>query len=150
MNEVAQKKWIQTLHVAKSALHLDDDSYRAILRDAAAVESSTDLKTWQQYDAVLAAFKKLGFTPSASPLKRQQNQAERNPDWISAKQEYYIKGLWFLASRKRDEKSLRHMCKRITGSDDISFCRKCDATKLILALRKIAADAGYDPDNKPA
>jgi hypothetical protein len=141
----AQSKWIKLIHVAKTKCGLDDDAYRALL-SSAGISSAKEITTWEQYHTVMEGFKKLGF--SARPLKQQQEQSGRNPDWISAKQEYYIKGLWDLASRKRDEKSLRAICKRITGGDDISFCHKADATKLILALRKITEDAGYNPDTK--
>ena len=146
--ETVQNRWKRIIHVAKTKTGLDDESYRAILKDVAGVESSTEIKTWQQYQAVMAAFKKLGFTAKSAPMKNDQN--ERNPDWISFKQEKYIRGLWYLASRKKDEASLRHICKRITGGDDITFCKRADATKLILALRQIAEDEGFNPDKPSA
>lgn len=140
-----QKKWIQMIHVAKTHTHTGDDEYRAILLATAGVGSAKDITTHAQYMAVMRVFRALGFTGERKKPVASEN---RNPDWITARQEYYIRGLWKLASRAKDEKSLRAMCRRITGGDDISFCRKKNASDLIQALRKIAQDAGFNPDRK--
>ena len=108
---------------------------------------------WKQYNAALTAFKNLGFqvkskTSRGSGLKETDTAAKRNPEWITARQEYYIRGLWDLASRKKDEASLRGMIKRIGGVDDIRFIKRVDAQKVILALRDITKKAGYDPDSE--
>ena len=57
----AQKQWVRMIHVAKSKLNLDDNQYRALLTGACGLESSKDIKTWKQYESVMAAFAKLGF-----------------------------------------------------------------------------------------
>jgi hypothetical protein len=148
----AQKKWAQILHVAKRECSLDDTAYRAVLSGAAGVESASDITTWKQYENALAAFKRLGFrvkskTSKKSNLKTPNDEGgKRNPAWITARQEYYIRGLWDLASRKKDADSLRAMIKRIGGVEDIRFLRKRDAQKVILALRDITGKAGYNPD----
>jgi hypothetical protein len=150
----AQKNWIKTIHVAKRECGLDDEAYRLLLMSAAGVESARDIANWEQYKLVLNTFKTLGFRPhhgNKSALKEinaPQEQHERNPDFITARQEYYIRGLWDLASRKKDDASLRAMIKRIGGVDDIRFLLKANATKVILALREIAYSRGYDPDRK--
>jgi phage gp16-like protein len=149
---VAQKKWIKVLHIAKKQCGLDDDAYRAVLGGAAGVESSRDITTWRQYNDVMAAFKNLGFHIGGrgeKGLKKPNDDygGKRNPLWISERQEYYIRGLWDLASRKKDAASLRAMIKRIAGVDDIRFCLRTDAQKVILALRAITDKAGYDPDH---
>jgi hypothetical protein len=147
----AQRKWIQVLHVAKRECGLDDEAYRAALAGAAGVESAGCIKTWEQYNAALNAFKALGFrvqskTSRVTGLKETDAKAPRNPDWITARQEYYIRGLWDLASRKKDLESLRKMIYGICGVSHISFLKKTDAQKVILALRDITEKAGYDPD----
>ena len=147
----AQRKWIQILHIAKSELSLDDAAYRAVLYGAAGVDSARDIKTWQQYNAVLKAFAKLGFKVKAGKsaqtgLKKTAPQTGRSGDWISARQEYYIRGLWDLASRAKDEASLQAMLQRIAGVKYIQWISKDNATKVILALRDIAKKAGYNPD----
>ena len=147
----AQKKWIRILHVAKRECGLDDEAYRAVLAGACGVESAGGIKTWEQYNACLSAFKTLGFriksgTSRVSGLKETDTETKRNPAWITARQEYYIRGLWDLASRKKSLESLRKMIYRIGGVNDIRFLKKKDAQKVILALRDIAGKAGFNPD----
>jgi hypothetical protein len=62
---------------------------------------------------------------------------------ISRRQEYYVKGLWALASRAGDEQSLRRMVRRIGKVDDISFLTRRSASALILALLKRALCASF-------
>ena len=138
-----QKKWIKMIHTAKTKLGMDEEAYRAVLAGSAGVGSSTEIVRWDQYAAIMSAFKALGFARATINIEGKA----RSPGMITARQEYYIRGLWALASRNKDETSLRAICRRITGRDDIRFCRRRDATKLILALRQIAGDAGYDPDS---
>lgn len=138
------QQWIKLIHTAKNKTGQTDEEYRCLLGGAAGVQSAKDIRTWQQYRAVMAAYRTLGFSVrkkiSVAPQK------ERNPYWITERQEYYIRGLWQLASRVKDEVSLRRMLKRIAGVDDLRFTPKNQATKLILALRDITAKAGYNPD----
>jgi hypothetical protein len=150
MTTIAQKKWIQIIHVAKRECNLDDEAYRAVLEGAAGVKQASDIKTWKQYEQILAAFKKLGFhihSKKGEPrLKETDTETKRNPAWITARQEYYIRGLWDLASRKKDLASLHKMIYRIGGVNDIRFLKRTDAQKVILALRDISEKAGYNPD----
>lgn len=150
----AQKKWIRILHVAKSECGLDDAAYRALLAGACGVESAGAITTWKQYTAALEAFKNLGFrvkskTGRAGGLKETDTETKRDPAWITVRQEYYIRGLWDLASRAKDEASLRRMVKRIGGVDNIQWLTRENARKVILALRDIAWKAGYNPDRPP-
>lgn len=138
-----KKHWIRIIHIAKAKTGLDDDSYRALLWGAAGVDSATQIRTSQQYNAVMSGFANLGFRVQK---RKVESQSTRPANMITARQEYYIRGLWELASRSKDERSLRGICKRITGVDDLSFCPKSKASALILALRDIAKKAGYDPD----
>ena len=147
----AQRKWIQILHVAKRECALNDEAYRTLLYGAAGVQSARDIKTWQQYNYVLKAFANLVFKVKAGKsaqtgLKKTAPQTGRSGDWISARQEYYIRGLWDLASRAKDEASLQAMLQRIAGVKYIQWISKDNATKVILALRDIAKKAGYNPD----
>lgn len=143
MATMVQKKWIKQIHIAKTFLKLDDVAYRGVLSGAACVDSSTEIQTWEQFNSIMAAFNQLGFPP-----KKPLLDIDRDKDRISYAQEKYIKGLWNLASRKKDDKSLRQIIFRITGIDDISFLKKKDATKVIIALRKIASAEGFNPDQK--
>lgn len=139
------KHWVKIIHIAKAKTGLDDEAYRALLWGAAGVDSASQIRTSQQYNAVMAGFANLGFTVKKRTV---ESQSTRPANMITARQEYYIRGLWELASRGKDERSLRGICKRITGVDDLSFCPKSKASALILALRDIAKKAGYDPDSR--
>lgn len=140
-----KKHWIKMIHIAKAKTNLDDEAYNALLAGAAGVDSATQIRTSQQYNAVMAGFANLGFKIQK---RKVESQSSRPANMITARQEYYIRGLWELASRSKDERSLRGICKRITGVDDLSFCPKSKASALILALRDIAKKAGYDPDTR--
>ena len=136
------------IHVAKKQLGLDDVAYRAIL-SGAGLESSKDIKTDAQFNTIMYAFQQLGFK-STSWAGRRINTVPGAPGMISKRQEYYIKGLWSLASRVKDEASLQKIIKRIGKVDDISFLPKRAASAVILALRDICWKAGYNPDTKEA
>jgi hypothetical protein len=143
-----QKSCLAIIHVAKKQLGLDDDAYRAILCGAG-VTSAKDIKTDLQFNTVMAAFTRLGFLPSGHRVNKYQSTVPGNkPNMITRRQEFYIKGLWELASRAKDEKSLRRMVKRIGKVDDISFLSRRAASALILALRDICWKAGFNPDAK--
>jgi hypothetical protein len=154
MATLAQKKWMRVLHIARKQCGLDDEAYRALLLGAAGVESSSGITTWKQYNDCLTAFKKLGFkiqsgTSGKSGLKETEPQEGRPERMISSRQEYYIRGLWDLASRAKNEASLRGMIKRIGGVDNIQWLTRENAGKVILALRDITRKAGYNPDHPP-
>lgn len=51
----------RAIHVARRQLELDDATYRATLKRAAGVTSSSDLNTLAKADAVLDALSRLGF-----------------------------------------------------------------------------------------
>lgn len=62
------------IHIAKSQLGLDDETYRALLARVAGVRSAKDLNQ-RQMRAVLAEFQRLGWTPR--PSKRQGRATPR-------------------------------------------------------------------------
>ena len=135
------------IHVAKKQLGLDEEAYRAIL-SGAGVASAADIATDAQFNNVMAAFAALGFKPRGAGARYKSAAAGTNPALISKRQEYYIRGLWDLASRAKDEKSLRRIIRRIGKTDDIRFLPRRAAQAVILALRDICRKAGYNPDGK--
>jgi hypothetical protein len=139
------QKRLAVIHLAKKRLGLDDEAYRAILSGAGA-GSAKGIETETQFNLVMGAFMRLGFLPSGRAGQKTVSGA--NPGMISRRQEYYIKGLWELASRAKDEKSLRRMVKRVGKVDDVSFLTRRDASAVILALRDVCRKAGFNPDTK--
>lgn len=142
-NSTAKKKWITTIHVAKSKTGLNEEAYRALL-SSVGINSTTELESWDQYKAIMAGFKKLGFSPKSSKSKPIQPQETRNPEWLSEKQESYIRGLWKLVSKKKDEHSLNAFCERICGTGHISWLKRKDASAVIVALRAMAESEGIN------
>jgi len=144
-----RKAKLSMIHIAKKETGIDDEAYRALLQGAAGVYSAAKIEFENQFQDVMKAFENLGFkSKRESELKKMNPASGRNPLWITAKQERYIRGLWDLASREKSVSSLRAMIRRITGVDDISFLLLKDARKVILALRDITEKAGFDPDEK--
>jgi hypothetical protein len=139
------KKWLAIIHLAKKQLNLDDEAYRAVL-SGAGVSSSKYIETESQFNTVMSAFARLGFLSSGHRVNKHRSTASGSPGMISRRQEYYIKGLWALASRAKDEQSLRRMVRRIGKVDDVSFLPRRAASSLILALRDICWKAGFNPD----
>ncbi len=64
---------IALVHVAKSRLALDEDSYRAILHAEAGVASARDLDE-KGFDRLMRRFEHLGFTSFAHEKRRQANK----------------------------------------------------------------------------
>lgn len=144
MDRDERRRWTAAIHVAKRATGLDDDAYRAVLSGSAGVSSAAEVRTRAQFREVMRAFARLGFTTARRDDRR--GGGERAPGWMTARQEYYIRGLWRLAARNKDGDALRAFVRRITGADDLSFLSRSEARDVILALRKVAEDAGFDPD----
>jgi hypothetical protein len=139
--------WVKTIHMAVNKTGIDDDAYRAIL-SGIGLGSSKDITTAEQFTAVMQAFKALGFRYTPSAGKARPQKVAGNDDFITPRQEYYIRGLHRLACRAKDEKSLAAIIKRIGKVDDISFLKKRDASSVILALRDICWKAGFNPDSR--
>lgn len=140
------------IHLAKKECGLDDSAYRGLLEGAANVSSAAAIDSEAQFDAIMSAFSALGFTRRPAVRKRLRTSVQRDDTekkYASPRQLYYINGLWELASRNRDEASLRAMIKRIGKVDDIRFITRRNASALILALRDICWKAGFDPDEAP-
>jgi hypothetical protein len=146
-----KKARIALIHVAKNQLHLDDNAYSGILAGAG-LASAADMTSDEQFAVIMNAFAVLGFKSYArqNGVKYKAVAAGESREHISKRQEYYIRGLWDMASRAKDEKSLRAMIKRIGKVDDIRFLTRKAASSLILALRDICWKAGFNPDTKEA
>lgn len=133
---------IRLIHVAKQKVGLTEEEYRALLEGISGKTSSTEL-TITELEAVLKAFKRLGF---------QVKKMAATPDEVgraTADQIDYIKGLWELSARVKTEAALNAFIKRITGVPYLRWLDRQAAQKVILAVRDIAAQAGYDPDGIP-
>lgn len=139
-----RSKLIQLIHIAKTQVGLSDEDYRAVLESTAGKSSCSDM-TLFELDEVLKAMKKLGFR-----VKKLETK-EVELGWDTAKEQMdYIKGMWELVARDKSDRALYKFIKRITGAAHPRFMNKKDAQKVIIALRKMMADAGLNPDRKEA
>ena len=69
------KTLIKKVKIAQKQLNMDDDSYRAMLKDVTGKTSSTKLKSWQ-LENVLSRMKLLGFAEKAPSTAGTRPQAD--------------------------------------------------------------------------
>lgn len=127
------------VHIAKENLHLDEESYRQILKGVAGVESSTQLST-EGFEKVMRRFQEMGFKgllphpyhpapkgrliPSDSPQGLETITSSQN-DFIS----------YLLEELKWEEGHYHAFCKRIIKSAEPRTKR--DGQKIIIGLMAI-------------
>lgn len=144
MGKMDRSKLIQLIHIAKSNLGLSDDDYRAVLESTTNKTSCSEMTVFE-LDQVIKAMRKLGF--HVKKLKTKDEEL----GWDTSKEQMdYIKGMWELVARDKSEKALYKFIKRITGAVHPRFMRSIDSQKVIVALRKMMSDAGFNPDRKEA
>jgi hypothetical protein len=143
-----RKEKLALIHLAKKETGLDDTAYRALIAGAAGVDSSRDIATIDQFDAVMLAFKNLGFTrkPGLKRLPVQPLDLGNGLTRATDRQIYYIKGLWELASKNRDERSLKALLLRVGHVSEFRFLDRKGANAMIMALKDICQKAGFDPE----
>lgn len=144
MGKISRSKIIQLIHVARSQIGLSEEDYRAVLESTAGKSSCSEM-TVSELEQVLDAMKKLGFKFK----KLETKEIEIGWD-ASKKQMDYIKGMWELVARDKSDRALYKFISRITGADHPRFMSASDSQKVIIALRKMMADAGLNPDRKEA
>lgn len=130
---------IRLIHVGKTKVGLSDSEYRHLLYSTTGKSSSLAMNL-SELEAVLKAIKGLGFKVKTMPVKPEDVGRS------SFEQINYIKGLWELSARVKTEAALNAFVKKITGVPFLGWLDKKDAQKVILAVREIAANAGYNPD----
>jgi phage gp16-like protein len=129
---------LASLHIAKTHLGLDDDTYRAKLANITGKASAKEM-TEAERQTVLAVFRNEGFTaPAAKPAKVLVGKYAKKLQalWIAA----YNLGL----VRDRRDTALLAFVKRQTGIDHTRFLHYADdAAKAIEALKGwLRRDAG--------
>ena len=145
-----RNKKLAAIHIAKKELKLNEEAYRALL-SGAGIYSASEIKTENQYKTIMQGFKNLGYVLNKKNNTNYNFKKKRSGggvDRITARQEYYIRGLWDLASRVKNEESLNALILRIGKVIDISHLTVFNASKVILALRDICRKAGFNPDSK--
>lgn len=127
------RREIQLIHVARSQIGMNDETYRNLLKDRFGAASSKDLDRYQR-EALLTHFKTLGFkivTKHVKPTIKPELQALL--DKIEA-QLADMKLPWaYLTAHKPGQPS---MLKRLAGADQIAWANADGLRAIITALAK--------------
>jgi len=70
MTEIQKKKMIKLIHTQKTRADIDDEAYCSILMGAANVQSSLDMQTIGQFNAVITALNNLLIAQGKQPLSK--------------------------------------------------------------------------------
>lgn len=125
-----QAKRVQLVQVARKALGLDEDAYRAILRDYGGADSATALDD-RGFGMVMDRFRYLGF------VSDKRKAAFRPNDRIgmaSAAQITLIRELWAQLSRDGSEAALNKWISRF-GVSALRFADADRARRIVGALK---------------
>jgi phage gp16-like protein len=139
MTDERRKKLAQLIHVGKTKLGWDDEAYRAFLGGVCGKETAADMDG-RELDAALSAMRKLGFTTPPRRVKPEERGG------ATLAQLEYIKGMWEVCARNKNEYALLKFVKRMARVDALRFLDVAAAREVILALRDMMLKAGYDPD----
>ena len=138
-----RNKLIQLIHIGKANMGLSDDDYRAVLEGVTGKQSCKDM-TERQLTAVLRFMRRNGFEQQPNRVK----PIERGR--ATLEQLEYIKGMWAVCARNKNDEALLAFVNRIAGVKALRFLTVETAQKVILALRDMMAKAGFDPDTSEA
>jgi len=126
-----KQRLIQLIHIGKSQLQLDDDTYRNILKQLTQKDSTKQL-TVPQLNRVTAHLQGLGF----------KIQSKSNPKQVAAKdpQSQKIRALWrelhdFGHVNDNSETALAAYVKRITGVESLAWLSTAQASQVIETLK---------------
>jgi phage gp16-like protein len=115
------------IHIAKKALGLDDETYRALLARVAGVTSAKDLNP-RQVSAVLAEFQRLGWQPPAKPKGRPAPNPAPDRKKLIGKIEAQ------LATAGRPWAYADAMCSRMFKVERVEWCDSDQLQRLVAAL----------------
>jgi hypothetical protein len=127
------------VHIAKEELHLDEETYRQILKGVAGVESSTRL-TREGFEKVMRRFQEMGFKGLLShpyqPTPKGRLIPPESPqglELITSSQQSFIS--YLLERLDWDEGHYQAFCRRIIKRPDP--LTKRDGQKVIIGLMAI-------------
>lgn len=129
-----RSKIIQFIHIAKSQMGMDTDTYRQMLLSITGVTSTSTMNPGQ-LNKVLAAMKAKGFVVKPSRKARTTRQLA---DYPQAKK---LRALWLEMYaqgfvRDSSEEALRRWVKRETGVDGLQWLEADKASTAIEKLKK--------------
>lgn len=123
------RRQMALLHVAKKQLALEEDDYRAILRQEGGCDSSRALDA-DGFKAVLRRFRELGFMHGSRRPDLGHRAGMASPDQVR-----FIRSLWRqYTGGEGDDRSLGKWLQRTVKVSDIRFVTYGTASNAITAL----------------
>lgn len=134
---LTKPKLIQLIHIAKSQLHLDEDTYRAMLQDNTG-KNSTKAMTYPELQIVFDDLKKKGFKTTSPTARKNPAGDLRQADDEQSK---LIRHLWLSLHdlgevRDPSEKALANYVSRQTGIQFLQWLPTHKASTVIESLKK--------------
>lgn len=123
--DTVRRSQLAQIHIAKSDLGLDDDTYRAMLMDIAGVDSSAKL-TAKQRKAVLERFESKGW----------KNKKHRAPEVTAEKAPYIRKIGALLADMKLPWSYAHGISKQMFKKQRVQWCEAEQLRAVVAALSK--------------
>ena len=140
MSAEKRRKLLAKVHVGRKALGIGEDDYRALLERLTGHRSATYLDH-DQLDGVLGEFERLGFHSSTGPTSSRTTAShpvanKARAMWISL---YQIGAI-----DDPTEAALESFSRRQLGVDRLQWANQSEGSRLIEALKSIAARYGLD------
>lgn len=126
------RKKLALINIAKKALDMHEDDYRALLKRAAGVESAKDLDA-NTFAAVMVELGKLGFESTAAQERRKAPL--RAGGHATYAQRSYIQRLWQEYKGTEDQEGLRRWLQHKFKVSHLRFLDTETAPKVIFALK---------------
>lgn len=126
--DAIRKRQLAQIHIAKSDLGLDDDTYRAMLLDVAGVESAADLTAKGRRD-VLERFISKGW-------ENKKQRRGKSPNTAVWKASLMSKIGALLADQKLPWSYANGIAKQMWGLEKIDWCDEKQLRGIIVALVK--------------
>jgi hypothetical protein len=140
------------VHIAKGDLHLDEESYRQILKGVAGVESSTQLSR-EGFDKVMKRFQGMGFKGLLphpyQPIPKGRLIPSDSPqgfESITPSQKDFI--AYLLERLDWEEEHYHAFCKRIIKKS--GPLTKRDGQKIIIGMMAILRKRAMSPTLPPS
>ncbi|MCX7366784.1 MAG: regulatory protein GemA [Alphaproteobacteria bacterium] len=128
------------IQIGKRQLQLDDETYRALLKRVAGVESSTQLDDTSAR-AVLDDMRSRGFRDGVNGGSKKRRGGASQP--MAKKARALWLALWNLDETETgSEAALTAFAKGITGKDDLRFCTSAELGRVVEGLKAWAKRAG--------
>ena len=135
------------VHIAKEDLHLDEESYRQILKGVAGVESSTQL-TGEGFEKVMRRFQEMGFRGLLphpfQPVPKGRLIPMGSPQGLESITSSQREFLFYLLDQLNwDEGHYHVFCQRIIKRSEP--LTKRDGQKIIIGLMAILRKRTFSP-----